>query len=139
MPPPPEVVGSLAAVMVNMQSVRIDCGNKSVTDCMCFAGVYKLLDGYLRDIGLTRRRLNAYSLPEGCLPIVYSDELLLYNGEPVVLLSIQKNYNAEMRRIEVDVDIKEVHDGDVKRWLCRFFPNTTACKRRKLTLEQFLP
>jgi len=140
---PAGMAGAIAAILVNMQSVRVDCGDRDVVDCLCTAGVYRTLDEQLRDTSfrLTRRRINAYALPRACMPVVESEELVLYNDQPVVRLSIAKRYNARMRRIEVDVDVLEVYDGEVKRWLCRAFPNSTACRGQSATttLAQFMP
>jgi len=132
------VILVIAVVVHTLESTSIDCGDRDAIDCMRADDVYERLDEYLHKLGFTRRRLSTELRCEGNMPVAYSDELLLHNGRPVALLSIARRYSADARKVEVDVDIKEVYNVTVAKLICEARPSFTAC-RHGATLAQFLP
>jgi len=103
------------------------CDGDDKITCLCEVKVYRDLDCLLRYVGLVRRRLKAETLPEGCMPVVYSEELILDGEKPVALIAVKKSYDNE--EIKVTVDVIDVYDSEAREVLCRKTSQATACRK----------
>jgi len=121
----PEALGEVLWIITDRVKT-VPCNDDEV-NCLCKTRVYKELDYVLQHIGLSRRRVRANTLPRGCIPVIYSEEVILDGGEPVALIAVKKSY--ENGEVEVAMDVIEVYDDKAKEVLCRKMPRATACRK----------
>jgi len=122
----PEELGEVLWIITDSAKTYHCNGDDKIT-CLCKSRVYRDLDYLLRHVGLVRRRLRAETMTEGCIPVVYSEELILDEEEPVALIAVKKAYdNSE---VKVAMDVIEVYDDKAREVLCQKIPRATACRK----------
>jgi len=124
LPKTPLELGEVLWVITSTKT--FSCTDNDEVSCLCKSRFYKELDVLLNINGLSRRRISAKTLPKDCMPVIYSEELIVRNGKPLALLAIKKE--VENGIVKMSMDVLKVYNEEVRNVLCQKAPNMSACK-----------